>query len=324
MKKRLVGFTIMFFVLCSFMSLLYFFNNRAQIHLFEKNFSDQYYAGIDDKLQVATNSVASILGELVKGLPEKEQIAIIAKSMEKFRFESDKSGYYSAYQGTISIAHPIRKDFIGRDMGNARDEKGNLFIQMLHNSALNNGKIVEFYFTKPIGNGKTIIAPKRSVSYLIPNTNDMWITTGVYVDNVSQAIDKASEPIVTSMESSFFKVGIIALIVFLVISIPISFLFYFYVVGSITYIKNHLLDFFKAMQHNNIDEMHPLTKKLKNEFKLMALAINEVMDKTKASLSKDSEAVSEALNVAKTIEEGNLSVRILKLPSNPQLIELRD
>ncbi|PAF41957.1 methyl-accepting chemotaxis protein, partial [Helicobacter sp. 11S02629-2] len=324
MKKRLVGFTLMFFILCSLMSFLYYLNNRAQINLFEKSFSNQYYAGIDNKLRVATSSVASILGELVKGLPEKEQIAIIAKSMEKFRFENDNSGYYSAYQGTVSIAHPIRKDFVGHDMGNAKDEKGNLFIQMLHDSALNNGKIVQFYFTKPIGNGQTIIAPKRSVSFLIPNTNDMWITTGVYVDNVSHAIQDASAPIASDMEYSFVKIGIIALVVFLIISIPVSFVFYFYVVGSMTYIKDHLLDFFKALQKNDIADMKPLTKKLKSEFRVMATAINEVMAQTKESLSKDSSAVSQALEVAKTIEEGNLSIRITKNPANPQLLELKD
>ncbi|WP_143429041.1 cache domain-containing protein, partial [Helicobacter sp. 13S00401-1] len=88
-------------------------------------------------------------------------------------------------------------------------------------------------------------------------------------------------------------------------------------------IERHLVAFFSFLDHK-AKAPKALVIRSKDEFKTMANVINSNITNIQLSLSKDSEAVSEALNVAKTIEEGNLSVRILKLPSNPQLIELRD
>lgn len=42
---------------------------------------------VEQKIKLATDSMALSLGVLVKGLPEKEQIEIIAKAIEDFRFE---------------------------------------------------------------------------------------------------------------------------------------------------------------------------------------------------------------------------------------------
>lgn len=50
------------------------------------------------KIKLGTDSIVHSLGELVKGLDEKEQIAIIAKAIDKFYFEDDNSGYYFVYK----------------------------------------------------------------------------------------------------------------------------------------------------------------------------------------------------------------------------------
>ncbi|PAF49370.1 hypothetical protein BKH43_06915, partial [Helicobacter sp. 13S00401-1] len=124
-----------------------------------------------------------------------------------------------------------------------------------------------------------------------------------------------------------------SLVVFIVISsiiaiVVIIFLFYFYInkafIKRVRNIQATLIDTFAVINHEKAINIPKLDTRSKDELGVISNVINIAMDKTKTSLSKDSEAVSEALNVAKTIEEGNLSVRILKLPSNPQLIELRD
>ncbi|MCI5967938.1 hypothetical protein [Helicobacter sp.] len=53
------------------------------------------------KLKLATDSLANAFWELVRGLYEATQIQIIATGIEKFRFEDDKSGYYFAYKEHI-------------------------------------------------------------------------------------------------------------------------------------------------------------------------------------------------------------------------------
>lgn len=84
---------------------------------FSKHTQEQIIAMLEQeikaKIKLGTDSMASSLGELVKGLDEKDQIAIIAKAIDKFNFEDDKSGYYFAFQKGITVAHPNRKDMIG-------------------------------------------------------------------------------------------------------------------------------------------------------------------------------------------------------------------
>ena len=53
---------------------------------------------IEQKVKLTTDSAANLLGDLVIGLEEKEQIAVIAQAIEKFRFENDKSGYFFVYK----------------------------------------------------------------------------------------------------------------------------------------------------------------------------------------------------------------------------------
>ena len=68
---------------------------------------------VEQKIKLATDSMAASLGELVKGLPENEQIKIIDNAIDKFRFEEDKSGYFFVYKEHVPVAHPTRKDLIG-------------------------------------------------------------------------------------------------------------------------------------------------------------------------------------------------------------------
>ncbi|PAF44988.1 methyl-accepting chemotaxis protein, partial [Helicobacter sp. 11S02629-2] len=88
-------------------------------------------------------------------------------------------------------------------------------------------------------------------------------------------------------------------------------------------IELHLTQFFAFLDHK-ADAPKALIIKSKDEFKIMANVINSNITNIQSSLSKDSSAVSQALEVAKTIEEGNLSIRITKNPANPQLLELKD
>ncbi|MCL9820784.1 hypothetical protein NCR96_03380 [Helicobacter sp. 14348-15] len=44
------------------------------------------------------------------------------------------------------------------------------------------GEFIRFEFSKPLPNGELIQAQKIGYAQMIPNTNNMWISTGVYID----------------------------------------------------------------------------------------------------------------------------------------------
>ncbi|WP_143429043.1 cache domain-containing protein, partial [Helicobacter sp. 13S00401-1] len=142
--------------------------------------------------------------------------------------------------------------------------------------------------------------------------------------NWSTYVSVAAPTALQSITNLVWVATITAIIAIIIIVV----FFYFYIdkafIKRVRNIQATLIDTFAVINHEKAINIPKLDTRSKDELGVISNVINIAMDKTKTSLSKDSEAVSEALNVAKTIEEGNLSVRILKLPSNPQLIELRD
>ena len=86
---------------------------------------------IKEKIKLSTDALAKSLGELVAGLDENSQIAIIAKAIENFRFEEDKSGYFFACKEHTPVAHPTSKDLIGKSLYDAKDVKGVYYVRDL-------------------------------------------------------------------------------------------------------------------------------------------------------------------------------------------------
>ena len=157
------------------------------------------------KIKLATDTLAFSLGEFVRGLDEKAQIQIIAEGIEKFRFENDKSGYYFAYKEYTPVAHPTRKDLIGKSLYNVKDEKGVYYVRELFETAKNQSKqtnFVYFSFSKPLPDGTLGTAEKIGYATLIPNTNNIWLSTGVYTDTFSQHAQEISQSIVNNAKTN--------------------------------------------------------------------------------------------------------------------------
>ncbi|EKH9425484.1 cache domain-containing protein, partial [Campylobacter coli] len=114
---------------------------------------------------------------------------------------------------------------IGTDLHNAKDENGIFYVRELYQRALDKGGFVTFHFTKPQPNGENTIAEKTAYSYLIPNADDLWISTGVYKDTLEPYIDRSLEELLSFFSKSFFKTVLFS-IIFILIIIPFIFIFY--------------------------------------------------------------------------------------------------
>jgi methyl-accepting chemotaxis protein len=167
-----------------------------------------------DKIMVATKNMAVSLGEAITGLnSEEERAAVIRNLIEEIRFEEDKSGYFFVYKDTTCIALPPKPESHGKDLGNLKDVNGLLFVQALRDAARAGGGFVNYVFAKP-GKGDQ---PKISYSTLIPGT-DMWIGTGVYIDNIAEAQDSVAAELEASTTKSltiavsFIGAGLVLLV----------------------------------------------------------------------------------------------------------------
>ena len=141
-----------------------------------------------DKIMVLTLSVMNSVAAGIKDVPDPdERIAVIKKLVYDIRFEADQSGYMFVYQGTTNRVMPPKPSLEGTDLGELKDPNGLFLIRELRDAAAKGGGFVEYIFDKP-GKG---VQPKVSYATMIPGT-DMWIGTGVYVDNIAEAKAKVA------------------------------------------------------------------------------------------------------------------------------------
>ena len=141
-----------------------------------------------DKIMVATRNMATAIGAAIKGVDgEDERVAVIRKLISDIRFEADSSGYFFVYKGTVNVILPPNEKIEGKDLADTKDVGGIFFVRELQKQAQAGGGFVDYVFAKP-GKGDQ---PKVSYATMIPGT-DMWIGTGVYVDNIAEAKAKVA------------------------------------------------------------------------------------------------------------------------------------
>ena len=140
--------------------------------------------GEREKIRLGTHTIAQALGKALAGVSSPEdQAAVIKKHINDIRFEADKSGYYFVYRGTVVFVHPAQPALVGRDLGQTKDADGVYYVSDLHKAARSGGGFVSFIFGKPRPDGSIVNAPKLAYVEMIPGT-DLWISTGIYIDNV--------------------------------------------------------------------------------------------------------------------------------------------
>ena len=133
------------------------------------------------RVQLATHAAALMAEAAIGEVRDDAQVKSIVRGLvDKIIYEKDKSGYFFIYQGTTNVAFPVKKENVGEDLGGLTDKNGVKVIQALRDVAHSGGGFVEYIWPKP-GAGDQ---PKVSYAEMIPGT-DMWIGTGVYVDNIN-------------------------------------------------------------------------------------------------------------------------------------------
>ena len=143
------------------------------------------------RIQLAGHAAARMAAAAIQGAADKEAAkAIIRNLVDKIIFEPDRSGYFFVYEGTVNVAFPVKKQNVGKDLGGVTDKNGVKVIQALRDAAKGGGGFVEYIWPKP-GAGDQ---PKLSYAEMIPGT-DMWIGTGVYIDNIDAYLAQEAEEI---------------------------------------------------------------------------------------------------------------------------------
>lgn len=281
---------------------------------------------IEAKIKLGTDSMASALGEIVKGLDEKEQIQIISKAISKMYFEDDKSSYYFVYKEGVALAYPHQTDIIGKSLWDTKDVNGTYFIRDLFESAKDEskrGKFVYYVFPKPLPDGKFVDAQKVSYAQLIPNTANIWIGTGVYIDTLDTYTHATSQGILSNISQTIYSNIAISMVAFLLIFFPSMWLFYSTHLRGILDLQHNVFAFFAYLNHES-KTMDSIPLDSKDEIGRMAKAIDENVKRTQDGLRQDSNLVRDVLGVVAEAKEGRFGSVIENTSLNPQINELKD
>ena len=275
----------------------------------QKNYSiDQLETTMIDlekqKLQVATHSMAMTLVEqlnLNDSIPQEE---IIQNAVDDIRFEDDESGYFFVYKNTTNVALPTKKELIGKDLNETKDENGVYFVKELSRKAQAGGGFVNYVFPKP-GVGTV---PKISYSEMIPGT-DYWIGTGIYIDNIEASKAAVGESIGAIIQSSVIRiVGIIAAILLIVV-LPFLLLIRTSIVKPLKEAIGVAEEVSKGKLQINIDISH------NDEPGQLAQALNKMVQKLKEIVE---EIVSGSVNLATASQQISSTSEQLSDGSNQQ------
>ncbi|NDJ27423.1 chemotaxis protein [Campylobacter sp. MIT 19-121] len=320
-KMAILGMGI-FIIVAVIFAQFYYNNSKAGAFLTEQTY-EVFKHQTEEKVKLLDLSMAQAIGDLLKNVSsEEEKIQIIADAIENFRYEDDKSGYYFVYQRTKVVAHPVRKDLLGKDLTGAKDANGIAYVDELYKAAKAGGGFVKFYFTKPLPDGTNVIAEKTSYSVMIPNTDEIWISTGIYTDTLQDEANKETAHIIDWLDHTFLITFAVSVILFLIL-VPFALGFYINIARSIATISQNLKSFFEFINHK-IDSVSIKITKSKDEFHDMCKMLESNVTNTIHNLNADKTMVAQVMEVARQIEDGNLTTRLDKIPSNPQLSKLKD
>ncbi|WP_018125120.1 methyl-accepting chemotaxis protein [Desulfovibrio oxyclinae] len=209
----LTGLMAVFSALCLFV-FLQGLGSVADIGI--QNSVEAMTKGEHRKLEVSTHSLALALSEAVRDVPESERDDIIRELIKDIRFEEDKSGYFFVYRGTTVVSVPPKPELRGKDLGGAEDVNGVRFVTELSRQSASGGGFVNYVFPKP-GKGDQ---PKVSYAEMIPGT-DMWIGTGVYMDNVTVEREALESRIDSVSDTYTWGVGGAVAGFFIIIILPL-------------------------------------------------------------------------------------------------------
>ena len=174
------------------------------------------FQGEEQKLKVATHSMAGSISAIIAGISNhEEKVEIIRKMVNKIRFEDDKSGYFFVYHNTTCVALPTKPSLHGKDIKDLKDKNGVAFVSELNKKAHDGGGFVEYIWPKP-GKGDQ---PKLSYAELIPGT-DMWISSGVYMDDLANEEQRITKDIDSLVSTYVWAIGSVIFAILVLVILP--------------------------------------------------------------------------------------------------------
>ena len=273
---------------------------------------------IENQLRNQVDSMANLITEATKDITDPVQKErTINTLLAHATFESDESGYFFVYREHTAIAYPYyMQDILGKDLINYKDPNGVLLIQELYKAAQQGGGFVHYVWPKKVDD-KLVDTPKISYTTMIAGEKNLWIGTGVYVDQIDQITAHIDEEFASHIAS----ISIVGVIVYVIISSVFGFFIVQGLVSSITMVSNGLAEFFSFLRKER-SVASPIPLESRDRLGVMATLINQSTKDIQSQINSDNAAIQDAIEALKIVQDGDLSKRIHTKGANDQINEL--
>jgi methyl-accepting chemotaxis protein len=270
--------------------------------------------GQQEKIKLGTQTMAAVLSKALAGVRDRrEQHDIISAHINDYRFEEDESGYYFTYIGTVIFMHPTLPQREGEDLGQTADGNGVFYVRQLYENAQKGGGFVSFVFPKPPSMEN---APKLAYVEYIPGT-DIWISTGIYIDNVEAYRIKTEAALSDSVRALIIIIIISVLILAALVLAPLC----FFTLRSITQPLYETVRVAEQLASGDLSAKLTVTGRdeitvLQNSFFTMTKNLRELVEdiiRSFDTMKLNGGALDQVINnTARAAEEINGSVRNLQ------------
>lgn len=164
---------------------------------------------------LGTKAIASLYES---GKNDEATLDLAKAILAQMNYGDDSYFFLYDLHGT-NLMHPRLPDFVGKNLWELRDTRGNYTIQKLTERAQNGGGLEEYWWQKPSSQREE---PK--LGYVVKLEKWGWMLgTGIYLDDVNAALKKIDEQSSANIQSTMVLIAAIA--VACVLAITLSGLF---------------------------------------------------------------------------------------------------
>lgn len=280
----------------------------------EQNLNEQ----IKQSLKIATDSMAKALEASIKDLKtDDEKFKRLNEIMNDVYYGENQEGYFFVYKKYVAMAYPYyMQDIIGKDFYNHQDSNGFYLIRALYEKAKAGGGFVDYVWPKKVNN-TLVDTPKISYVILLNGLEDTWIGTGAYLDQVKSLTDSIN----TKFDKTIYGIAATSVPLYVLIAALITFWIIRRLATTIKALSVGLQSFFKFLR-KEIPDIQPIHLNSKDQLGKMANLINENVQQIEYNIKQDNNAIQEAIQTLKKVQDGDLSQQIDGKAVNEQINEL--
>nr|WP_153767594.1 cache domain-containing protein [Endozoicomonas sp. OPT23] len=193
---------------------------EQEIKTFEENLIASKRQQLKDYVSLANHAIEHSIAGLSHGVSEEKVEEKVKTILHNLRYDTD--GYFFAYrQDGVNVVHPPQPELVGQNLMDITDSDGTPLIKDLLEKAAEGGGFSRYKWVKP-----SVRDQEDKLSYVmnIPHFNWM-IGTGLYLDDVTEEVEKIRKEVNQNIRGTFFTVLMIlsgTIIIIILIGLAIN------------------------------------------------------------------------------------------------------